>query len=412
MVRPFDGPGHNGMLDSLLTIAEIVAGAGTLASVGYYVLGGWSSYRFLHEARWSPERRKRESRHLGDERRITVPPPVSVLKPLKGLDPQMWEGFRSHCRQDYPQYEIIFGVSDAADPAIEVVQRLQVEYPKQEIRLVLCDEDLGANTKVSNLAQMVLAARYENLVVNDSDIRVGPDYLKRIMAALSNPGIGLVTCLYRGVPAATLGSHLEALGISTDFAVGVLAARQVEGGIRFGLGSTLALRRRELNAIGGFEALADYLADDYELGARIAGMGRRIVLSPVVVETFLPAYSFRQYFAHQLRWARTVRDARPWGYLGLLLTFGLPWATLLLLLSWGDPWAWALLGLTVVARLAVALAVGVGVLGEERLPRDLLLLPLRDFTAAAIWAAGFVGHTLEWRGSQFSLKNGRLVRIA
>ena len=238
----------------------------------------------------------------------------------------MYESFRSHCLQDYPEYEIIFGVSDPADPAIELVERLKQEFPQRAIRLVICSRNLGTNTKVSNLAQMLTQAKYENILVNDSDIRVEPDYLRRVIAPLADNEIGLVTCLYRGIASPTLGSRLESIGISTDFAAGVLTARQLEGGIRFGLGSTLAFRRRDLEAIGGFEAFVDYLADDYEIGKRIAQRGLKVKLSEVVVETFLPAYTLRQFLDHQLRWGRAVRDSRRGGYLGLVLTFGLPWA--------------------------------------------------------------------------------------
>ena len=236
----------------------------------------------------------------------------------------MYESFRSHCLQDYPEYEIIFGVSDPADPALQLVERLKLEFPQCAIRAMICAENLGSNTKVSNLAQMLRQAKYENILVNDSDIRVPSDYLRRVMAPLADPQVGLVTCLYRGIASPTLGSRLEALGISTDFSAGVLAARQLEGGIRFGLGSTLAFRRRDLEAIGGFEALVDYLADDYEIGRRMAERGLRVTLSDVVVETFLPAYTLRQFVDHQLRWGRTVRDSRRWGYLGLGADFWIP----------------------------------------------------------------------------------------
>ena len=246
----------------------------------------------------------------------------------------MYESFRSHCLQDYPEYEIIFGVSDPADPALQLVERLKLEFPQRAIRSMVCSENLGSNTKVSNLAQMLRQAKHENILVNDSDIRVPSDYLRRVMAPLADPQVGLVTCLYRGMASPTLGSRLEALGISTDFSAGVLAARQLEGGIRFGLGSTLAFRRRDLEAIGGFEALVDYLADDYEIGRRMAERGLRVTLSDVVVETFLPAYTLRQFVEHQLRWGRTVRDSRRWGYLGLALTFGFPWAVLAVV--WGQ----------------------------------------------------------------------------
>ncbi len=289
------------MIHSTVKAVEIVAGIGAISGITYNLLCLWSGFDFL-----------RGSKLAGEGARPT--PPVSILKPLKGTDPGMYESFRSHCLLNYPDYEIIFGVSDRNDPAVAVVERLKAEFPKQQIILMVCKQQLGANIKVSNLAQMVTEARHEYLVVSDSDIRVGPDYLRRVTEPLIHPEIGLVTCLYRGIAASNLGSHLESIGISTDFAPGVLAARIVERGIHFGLGSTLAFRRADLAAIGGFESFAGYLADDYELGRRISELGLQVVLSSEVVDTFLPLYSLAEFIRHQLRWSRTVRGSRYWGF--------------------------------------------------------------------------------------------------
>ena len=339
-------------------------------------------------------------------------PPVSILKPLKGTDPDIYESFRSHCLQDYPEYEVIFGVSDPGDPAVASVQQLQREFPDRMIRLVVASEKLGTNVKVSNLEQMVQEARYEHLLVNDSDIRVEPDYLRRVIAPLLDERVGMVTCLYRGVAAATLGSQLEALGISTDFCAGVLVARQLEGGLHFGLGSTLAFRRVELEKIGGFRSIVDFLADDYELGRRIADLGLRVQLSDVVVETHLPAYDLRSFLAHQLRWARGLRDARTGGYIGLVSTYGLMWGLVALIASGGAPWAWAVLGVTVLLRFSVALAVGRLVLEDRQVVRQLWLLPVRDLFAVVVWFASFAGRTVTWRDDRFELRKGRLIRIS
>ncbi len=390
------------MIHQAVRIVEIAALLGTFSSLGYYGLCLWSGARFLRQ-RKAADKSVRPTRDL---------PPVSILKPLKGTDPEMYESFRSHCLQDYPEYEIIFGVSDAKDPSIELVERLKAEFPQRAIRLLVCRENMGANAKVSCLAQMLREARYEHLFVNDSDIRVAPDYLHRVLAPLSDAKVGLVTCLYRGEANSTLGSRLESLGISTDFCAGILAARQLEGGLRFGLGSTLAVRRRDLQAIGGFEAFVDYLADDYQIGNRIAGLGREVKLSDVVVETFLPRYTLRGFFDHQLRWARTVRDSRFWGYVGLGFTFGLPWAVLCLVLSRGAGWAWTLLVLTTGTRAAVAIIVGRLVLGDRQVVRFLALIPLRDVLALVVWLVSFAGHTVAWRGVSFRLRDGKLVRIS
>src|SRR5580700_3187544 len=321
------------MMHFILTITQIIAAVGMVSSSLYYLLCLWSASKFIAERK-------------AGARSTHAFPPVSILKPLKGTDPEIYESFRSHCRQDYPEYEIIFGVSDPNDAAIESVKALQREFPDRRIRLVRSPTILGANVKVSNLAQMMTEAGYDHIIVNDSDIRVEPDYLRRVIAPLSDSQTGMVTCLYRGVAAATLGSRLEALGI-TDFCAGVLVARQLEGGIHFGLGSTLALRRAELEKIGGFASIVNHLADDYELGKRIADLGLAVKLSDVVVETYLPNYRLRDFFAHQLRWARGVRDARAGGYFGLVFTFGILWASLAVAASGGALWSWGTLASTV-----------------------------------------------------------------
>lgn len=382
-------------------LLEAVAAMGTVCSLVFYLLSAFALASFLRDARG-----RRTQTPLPDSQL----PPVSILKPLKGVDPEAWESFCSHCEQDYPQFQLIFGISDPCDPAAEVVRKLQTEYPNLPIDLIVCERIVGANIKVSNLAQMLPAARHELLLVNDSDIRVPADYLRKVITPLADPGVGMVTCLYRGVPSHTLGSRLESLGISTDFAAGVLAARYLEGGIRFGLGSTLAFRGADLHAIGGFETLVDYLADDYELGKRIADLGRRVVLSEVVVDTLLPAYDLKAFFQHQLRWGRAIRASRGWGYFGLLFTFGLPWALLTVFATGGAPWAWGLLGTALLLRLAVALAVGRGVLGDRQLPGLLPLIPLRDAIAPLVWAASFTSNTIVWRGESFVLKHGKLIR--
>jgi ceramide glucosyltransferase len=388
------------VIHPIAIIAAKAAGAIAVCSSGYYALCLWSAARFLRE------------RQAGEGARPTQSVlPVSILKPLKGSDPEMYESLRSHCLQDYPKYEIIFGVSHAADSALQLVERLKLEFPHRAIRSMICSKNLGSNIKVSNLAQMLNTAKYEDIVVNDGDIRVQPDYLRRVTAPLRNPQIGLVTCLYRGIANSTLWSRLESLGISTDFAAGVLAARQIESAIHFGLGSTLAFRRSDLVSIGGFEALVDYLADDYELGRRIAERKLRVELSHVLVDTFLPTYTLRQFVDHQLRWGRTIRDSRRWGYFGLGLTFGLPWAGLALLLSRGAPWSWILLATAVGLRVAVALVVGWSVLRDRQVLHLLPLLPVRDLIALMVWIASLAGHTVNWRGDSFKLKDGRLARI-
>lgn len=221
----------------------------------------------------------------------------------------------------------------------------------------------------------------------------------------------MVTCLYRGIAATGLGSQFESLGISTDFCAGVLVARLIEGGVRFGLGSTMAFRRVDLETIGGFKSIVDYLADDYELGRRISGLGSKVQLSDVVVETHLPAYDLRGFLAHQLRWARGLRDSRAGGYIGLVTTFGLMWALLAIVSAHAAPWSLLLFAATMLLRLGVAVVVGKSVLRDRQLLKHLWLLPLRDLMAVGLWLASFFGHTVTWRGDRFELKDGRLYRI-
>ncbi|HEV3307792.1 MAG TPA: bacteriohopanetetrol glucosamine biosynthesis glycosyltransferase HpnI [Candidatus Sulfotelmatobacter sp.] len=388
------------MMHLILTIVQFIAVIGIVSSTLYYLLCLRSAIIFLRQ------------RKTGEVSRTQALPPVSILKPLKGIDPEIYESFRSHCQQDYPEYEIIFGVSDPHDAAIESVKALKREFPDRRIQLVVSPVILGANVKVSNLAQMIAEARHDCLIVNDSDIRVQPDYLRRVIAPLADPNVGMVTCLYRGVAAATLGSRLEALGISTDFCAGVLAARQLESGIRFGLGSTLAFRRVELEKIGGFASIVNHLADDYELGKRIADLGLAVKLSEVVVETYLPAYSLRDFFGHQLRWARGVRDARAGGYFGLAFTFGILWALLAVVASREAFWALGALASTLFLRFAVALVVGWKVLRDRQLFSYGWMIPLRDLIAVVVWIVSLGGHTVTWRGDRFELKDGKLTRFA
>ena len=375
-----------------------VVALGTGLSMGYCALSIWSATRFF----------QRRTPSIPEAKEL---PPVSILKPLKGTDPEMYECLRSHCLLHYGQYEILFGINSPNDPAVAAVDRLLHEFPNHDIRLLHCERVLGANGKVSALAQMAKLAKHGFLLVNDSDIRVQPEYLRTVITELQRPNIGLVTCLYRGVRARTLPSRLESLGLSTDFAAGVLVARQLEGGLRFGLGSTLALHKSDLEAIGGFESIVDYLADDYELGRRIAERNLKVELSESIVETFLPTYDFPGFFAHQLRWARTIRASRPAGYAGLLLTFTLPWAALTVLVTRGATWSWELLAAALLSRIATAVVVGRLVLQDKEVLRSLWCLPLRDFVAFGIWVAGLAGNTVVWRGELFELRKGKLSKL-
>jgi len=385
-------------------ITEIVTTLLVVASMAYFVLA--------LVAALSLRRYVRQSAKLP-----TSASSVSILKPVKGFDSGMYEAFRSHCLQEYAgEYELIFGAGSNDDPAVEAVHRLMTEFPERRIRLVICPERLGTNGKVSNLIQMLPHAQHEFLLINDSDIRVSPKYLERVMRQFVAPAkkpVGMVTALYRGKAHSwTLGSVLETLGIATDFMAGVVTARIVEGGIHFGLGSTLAVRREALAAAGGLEALVDQLADDYEMGARVVAAGYSIRLATEVVETSIPAYGLSGFVSHQLRWARTVRDSRKWGYVGLIFTHLLPLALANLIASGASLISIWLLGLAFFLRLGVAMQVGAGVLGDRQVLANLWLLPLRDVVGFAVWVWSFAGNTIVWRGERFVLKSGRLEKVS
>ena len=394
------GSGFSLLADAI----EVLLTALTLSGLVYMLLALWGARDFVHSLkRVAPD--------------TEACPDITILKPVKGVDARMYAGLRSHCLQQYSgRYELLFGVTTLNDPAVGEVERLRGEFPEVDIRLVECPERLGTSGKVSNLVQMLRAAKYEHVVINDSDIEVSPTYLETVVRGFDNPKIGLVTAPYIGATAAkgaglTTWAKLEALGISTDFMPGMLTARKIEGGIRFGLGSTLATKKAVIEQIGGLGWLADYLADDYELGHRISWAGYDVKLCGEVVKTTIPAYDFRRFWEHQIRWARTTRDSRKWGYLGLGVTYCLPWSMITVVASGFALWSFTLFSLVLLARVTVALTVGVGVLRDGQVLRDLWLLPLRDWFGLIFWAWSFAGDTVVWRGEEFRLKNGKITRL-
>ncbi len=363
-----------------------------VAGAAYYTLCAWAGLRFLG--------------HGPDV--ASSSPPVSIMKSLKGVDPHMRAAFRSHCLLDYPEYEVLFGVSDHDDPAVVLVNEVQQEFPSARLRVIHCPLVLGTNGKISNLAQMLPQAQYEHVLINDSDILVKPDFLWRVMRGFGNAQVGVVTTLYRAVAGRSVWSMLEALGISTDFMGGVLVAREMEGGIRFALGATMATTKTALAKIGGLESLVDVLADDYELGVRAAEAGYRVELADAVVETAVPDYAWRDFWQHQLRWARNIKDRRFTQYFGLIVTFGLAWGVLAVLLARGAWWSWAALAVVLAARIVAAVVVGGKVLRDPQVGRDWWMIPLRDFVGLAVWVASFFGNTVVWRGQRFRLHDGKL----
>ena len=330
-------------------------------------------------------------------------PPISILKPVCGREPHFREAILSHAAQDYPEFEIIFGAADPSDPAVEEVRRVIAEFPPGRIHLVFGASE-AANRKVGVMVELAKAARYPLLLVDDSDVRVPSGYLRRIVGPLEDPQVGLVTCLYRGCSDHWPG-RWEALGIVTDFAPSVLVAPLV--GVReFGMGATLLFRAEDLRAMGGFEALSDYIADDYQLARHIGRLGRRVVMSKVVVETGLAGRRWSEAWRHQVRWARTIRVSRPSGYAGLVLSNASLWS---LVAALAGAW-WAALPLLAL-RMLVGLLVGVGILRCGEVRRYFFLIPLRDLWGAAVWLCGLFGSTVEWRGARLHLTpDGRITR--
>ena len=337
-------------------------------------------------------------------------PPVSILKPLKGLERQAYDNLASFCRLDYPEYEILFAVDDERDSAIPVVERLIRDFPRVLIRLVVGSDIRATNNKVAKLCRLLPEARHEVLVLSDGDIRVKPDYLRCVVSPLRDPSVGAVTCLYRGMTDPNLWSELEDLNLTTDWLASTLVARKLEG-VKFALGATIAVTRSCLAEIGGFEALADCAADDHELGRRIAARGYRIELVPCAIQTFCASDTAKQFFLHHLRWGVVIRQCRPWGFIGELFTKGLPWSLAAAMLAPSRPAAIAYLAIPLAARLAMAFTFGVYGMKDPLLPKRWWLIPLRDAIEFFIWVLALFSNRISWHDSKFYVRRGRLIPI-
>ncbi|HEV2399404.1 MAG TPA: bacteriohopanetetrol glucosamine biosynthesis glycosyltransferase HpnI [Candidatus Sulfotelmatobacter sp.] len=337
---------------------------------------------------------------------LQVAEPVSIVKPLSGLDLGLESNLRTFFEQDYPAYEILFAVRNEEDPAVEVVSRLQRQFPKVRSRLVITGEPSYANAKVFSLQLMLAAAANDLVVMSDSDIRVTPDLLRTIAAEFQDPHLGVATCPYRAIPGPSFWSRLEAAGMNTDFWGGALVARMLEG-MRFAVGPTIAARRRTLRAIGGFERLKDYLAEDFVMGKFAAEAGHGVILSSYVIEHHIGSATLAENVAHRLRWNRSTRRSRPAGYIGQLFTMPLPLALLVCALS---PSWWPILPLTIVVRALSAYTVADRVLHAKL---NWFLLPIEDLMGFCFWLAGFFGNTILWRGHRYRLDaDGRFELVA
>lgn len=331
-------------------------------------------------------------------------PPISILKPLAGVDYGLEENLASFFEQSYPEFEILFAVRSPADPAIAVVERLRARYAAIPSRLIVTGEPPYPNAKVYSLDRMLAAARHDLIVMADSDVRVTGDMLDTIAREFSDPALGLATAPYRAVPGPSVWSTLEAVGLNTEFIGGVLVARMLDG-MKFALGPMIAARRSTLEGIGGFDAVKDYLAEDFVMGKLAAERGDGVILSSYVIEHRIGAQAFAANLRHRLRWNRSTRRSRPWGYVGQVFTNPLPPA----LLVWAlRPEWWPVAAITAVFRAAAGWACARHALGDPLTARLWWLAPVQDVASFLCWIGGFFGNTIQWRGrTYYLLPDGR-----
>ncbi len=383
----------------------ILALAGSLTSTIFLGMAACASQRYVRHAR------------KGRQRVLQVVPAtlpaVLILKPLYGMEPQLERNLESFFTQDYPDFEIVFGTRSWEDPALAVVERLCERYPQVKTRTVVSGEPFWPNAKVYSLHRMLAGTSAAYCVISDSDVEVRPDFLRNVVPPLLDPKVGLVTCLYQGVPAGDFWSSLEALGMTVEMSSGVLVAEMVDG-MRFAMGAVMALRRDALEAAGGVRALADYCADDFLLGRWVARAGYRVVLSHYHVRHVLAERPLAGSFRDQLRWMKSTRFSRPRGHLGSGLTYAVPFGLLALLLGIAQPALLAvgisLFALACANRIALSLLVGWRVMRDPRALRSCWLYPLRDLLGFCLWAASFGGKTFTWRGETYRFgEQGRIT---
>jgi ceramide glucosyltransferase len=364
----------------------------------YYLLALYSSWRFFRDSRSA---RPAPS---------SFTPPVSNLKPVRGLDPDAYENFASFCRQDYPEYEIVFCLGDRNDPALRVIEQLTRDFPGRSIRVLFSAGSTASNDKVAKLVRLAAEARYEHLVISDSDGRVGPDYLRTIIAPLADPQVGAVTCLYVPAGEKTFAERLQTTGMLSDFYAGIMVARQLDG-VKFAFGATIATTRASLAEFGGYQALENRPADDLLVGRLIAGHGHKVELLPYAVQTVPDFQSMRGLFQKRLRWMVVMRHMRPWGHLGLIFTFGLPWA--LAAVAFHPTLAVALgyLGGYLALRIAMTWMIASWGLKQSGVAKRIPLIPLWDAVAFFVWLASFLRKRLRWRDVEFYIRDGMLVPV-
>jgi ceramide glucosyltransferase len=346
--------------------------------------------------------------------KVPFMPPASIVKPVRGLDHEAYENFASFCRLDYPEYEVLFAVSDKDDEVCTVIEKLRTDFPERSIRLITEIPRMGTNDKVNNLCQLVQHAKYDLIVMSDSDVRVEPDYLKHVVAPFADPEVGAVTAFYKSLSAGNLASNLGALEMYMDSAPAALVARKIEGKMKFAFGWTMATSKKHLAEIGGWEEMANYHSDDFELGKRIAQCGHRVEVMAKPVSMVFPKETLAEHFRHELRWSIGLRSVRPLGYWGLVFTHGLPWALLgaAVAVSIGSmPMAIFYLVAYLILRVSLTWTTGTWGIGDRQLPKILWLIPARDAISFIIWTMAFFSDKIIWRGLNYHVKRGQLVPI-
>jgi len=363
----------------------------------YYLLVLYSSWRFF--------RRPVLSAGSGPG---GFTPPVSNLKPIRGLDPEAYENFASFCRQDYPDYELIFCLGEKDAAVVPVLEKLVRDFPQRRIRILFGNESHVPNDKVAKLARLVSEAQHETLVISDSDVRVRPDYLRTVVAPLADPKVGAVTCFYVPIEAKTLAQSLQTIGMVSDFYAGILAAWRLDG-VKFALGPTIATTRAQLEGFGGYRALENRPADDLLVGRLIAERGYEVRLLPYTILTVPDYHSIPDLIHKRLRWLVVMRHMRPWGHLGLLFTQGLPWSMAAIAIHPTVAVALGYLGAYLGLRWAMTWLIGVRGLRDRTLRGKMWLLPVWDAMAFLIWLVSFGRSGFRWRGGEYYLRHGQLV---
>lgn len=359
----------------------------------YYLLAIWGALRFF----------TRPQPKLNG-----FTPPVSILKPVRGLDPDAYENFASFCRQDYPQYEIVFCVGALDDPCMPAIERLKADFPHQNIRVLFGSGRVAANDKVAKLVRLANEAQFEYLVINDSDVRVKPDYLRRIVAPMEDPKVGAVTCFYVSTGEHSFIENLQTAGMLSDFYAGLLVARELDG-VKFALGPTIATTRTRLAGFGGYQAIENRPGDDLLVGRLIAEQGYQVELSPYAVDTVSDYQSMGELLHKRLRWLVVMRHMRPAGHLGLIFTQGLLWCVIAVLIHTTVLTAAIYFGIYFVLRVAMTWLIGGYGLKQEKLWQKIPIVFCWDAFALAMWSASFLRNTIRWRGGSYYIRGGELV---